>query len=79
MMEVAVRHWITNHEVEMAAALTGPVVCPPRGLTAETNKKPANNQALGPRDVKDEHRPATSSMDQKAISASMVTIHIRRG
>jgi len=52
MMEVAVRHWITNHEVEIGSGTYGTSGVPAAGLTAESNKKPADNQPLGPRDAK---------------------------
>ena len=52
MLEVAVRHWITNHEVEIGSGTYGTSGVPAAGLTAESNKKPVNNQPLGPRDAK---------------------------
>src|SRR5882762_4463297 len=52
MLEVAVRHWITNHEVEIGSGAYGTSGVPAAGLTAESNKKPASNQSLGPRDAK---------------------------
>jgi len=39
MMEVAVRHWITNHEVEIGSGAYGTSGVPAAGLTAETNQK----------------------------------------
>jgi predicted dehydrogenase len=54
MMEVAVRHWITNHEVEIGSGAYGTSGVPAAGLTADASKKPAKQQqqSLGPRDAK---------------------------
>jgi predicted dehydrogenase len=52
MMEVAVRHWITNHEVEIGSGAYGTSGVPAAGLTADSNKKPAPKQSLGPKDAK---------------------------
>jgi hypothetical protein len=49
MMEIEVRHWITNHEAEIGSGAYGGNSIPPAGLTA----KPADPQAsLGPKDAK---------------------------
>ena len=50
MMEVEVRHWITNHEAEIGVAAATSI--PPAGLTAPAAKKPDEKPALGPRDAK---------------------------
>jgi predicted dehydrogenase len=52
MMEVEVRHWITNHEAEIGTGAYGASVVPPAGITPDANKKPASTQSLGPRDAK---------------------------
>jgi predicted dehydrogenase len=53
MMEVEVRPWITNHEAEIGTGAYGASAVPPAGLTAGTNKKPADKQqSLGPKDAK---------------------------
>ena len=52
MMELEVRHWITNHEAEIGTAAYGNSVVPPAGLNVDANKKPASTQSLGPRDAK---------------------------
>ena len=53
MMEMEVRHWITNHEAEIGAGASGASGVPPAGLTADANKKPADKQqSLGPQDAK---------------------------
>src|SRR5260370_25448586 len=52
MMEVAVRHWITNHEAQIGSGAYGTSGVPAARLTADSNKKPANKQSLGPRDAK---------------------------
>src|SRR5437899_8471696 len=52
MMELEVRHWITNHEVEIGTGAYGASGVPAAGLGADSNKKPANKQSLGPRDAK---------------------------
>ena len=52
MLELEVRHWITNHEAEIGTGAYGRSVVPPAGLSARTNKRPANAQSLGPRDAK---------------------------
>src|SRR5262244_3769833 len=48
MMEMEVRHWITNHEAEIGTSAYGESGIPPAGL----NKKPEAKQALGPQDGK---------------------------
>ncbi|MGC2751692.1 MAG: hypothetical protein WCA40_04935, partial [Candidatus Acidiferrum sp.] len=53
MMELEIRHWITNHEAEIGTGAYGASAVPPAGLTAPAKKKPADNQqTLGPRDAK---------------------------
>jgi hypothetical protein len=53
MMELEVRHWITNHEVEIGTGAYGASGVPPAGLTPSANKKPAEKQQpLGPKDAK---------------------------
>ena len=58
MMELEVRHWITNHEAEIGTGAYGAGGVPAAGLTAppekkSTEKKTATAQApLGPRDAK---------------------------
>jgi predicted dehydrogenase len=59
MMEIEVRHWITNHEAEIGTGAYGGNSIPPAGLTAKpaekkpAEKKPADAQAsLGPKDAK---------------------------
>jgi predicted dehydrogenase len=48
MMELEVRHWITNHEAEIGTNAYGANGIPPAGLT----KKPEAKQVLGPKDAK---------------------------
>jgi predicted dehydrogenase len=51
MMEVEIRHWITNHEADIGAH--GASGVPLAGLAANANKKPADQQqSLGPKDAK---------------------------
>jgi predicted dehydrogenase len=53
MMELEVRHWITNHEAEVGTGAYGASAVPPAGLTASASKKPADKQqSLGPKDAK---------------------------
>src|SRR5208282_1486888 len=53
MMELEVRHWITNHEAEIGTGAFGASGVPPAGLTPVASKKPADPQAsLGPKDAK---------------------------
>jgi predicted dehydrogenase len=53
MMELEVRHWITNHESEIGTGAYGASAVPPAGLAAGANKKPADKaQSLGPKDAK---------------------------
>jgi predicted dehydrogenase len=55
MMEVEVRHWITNHEAEIGTGAYGESAVPPAGITPP-KKKPAEQQQtqqlLGPMDAK---------------------------
>jgi len=52
MMELEVRHWITNHEVEIGSGAYGASGVPAAGLTTNPGKKPASQQSLGPKDAK---------------------------
>jgi predicted dehydrogenase len=55
MMEIEVRHWITNHEAEIGSGAYGGNSIPPAGLTQKPAEKkpPASQQAsLGPKDAK---------------------------
>ncbi len=52
MMELEVRHWITNHEAEIGTGAYGSSGVPPAGLNAGSNKKPDNKNPLGPKDAK---------------------------
>ncbi len=53
LMELEVRHWITNHEAEIGTGAYGASAVPPAGLTGDAKKKPAENQkSLGPKDAK---------------------------
>jgi predicted dehydrogenase len=52
LMELEVRHWITNHEAEIGTGAYGASAVPAAGLTASTNKKAPSAQTLGPRDAK---------------------------
>ncbi|HEX4489219.1 MAG TPA: Gfo/Idh/MocA family oxidoreductase [Terriglobales bacterium] len=48
MMELEVRHWITNHEAEIGSGAYGTAAVPYAGLA----KKPDAKEALGPKDAK---------------------------
>jgi predicted dehydrogenase len=52
MLELEVRHWITNHEAEIGTGAYGVSGVPPAGLTADTKKNPDAKQSLGPKDAK---------------------------
>src|SRR3989440_4042321 len=52
MMEVEVRHWITNHEAEIGSGAYGRSAVPAAGLSAANNKKAGERQSLGPKDAK---------------------------
>lgn len=53
MMEIEVRHWITNHEAEIGTGAYGESAVPPAGITPDAKRKPADKQqALGPMDAK---------------------------
>jgi len=52
MMELEVRHWITNHEAEIGTGAYGASGVPPAGLTADPKKNPDSKQSLGPKDAK---------------------------
>ena len=51
MMELEVRHWITNHEAEIGTGAYGKTEVPAAGLTAATPKA-GGKQALGPQSAK---------------------------
>jgi predicted dehydrogenase len=52
LMELEVRHWITNHEAEIGTGSYGASAVPAAGLTANANKKAPSAQTLGPKDAK---------------------------
>ena len=52
MMELAIRHWITNHEAEIGTGAYGSAGVPAAGLAADSSKRPAEKQSLGPKDAK---------------------------
>ena len=56
MMELEVRHWITNHEAEIGTGSYGASAVPPAGLTGNGGKKATGGQqpaqSLGPKDAK---------------------------
>src|SRR5205809_4379831 len=53
MMELEVRHWITNHEAQIGTGAYGASGVPAAGLTAAPAKKPADQpRSLGPKDAK---------------------------
>jgi hypothetical protein len=52
MMELEVRHWITNHEAEIGTGAYGSGGVPAAGLTAAATKKPDEKPSLGPKDAK---------------------------
>ncbi|HYL62931.1 MAG TPA: Gfo/Idh/MocA family oxidoreductase [Candidatus Methylomirabilis sp.] len=52
MLELEVRHWITNHEAQIGTGAYGNSAVPPAGLNPNANKKPASAQSLGPKDAK---------------------------
>ncbi|HEX7960101.1 MAG TPA: Gfo/Idh/MocA family oxidoreductase, partial [Terriglobales bacterium] len=54
MMELEVRHWITNHEAEIGTGSYGASAVPPAGLNGGAGRKQAANpqQPLGPKDAK---------------------------
>jgi predicted dehydrogenase len=52
MMELEVRHWITNHEAEIGTRAYGSGGVPPAGLNAAAGKRSAEKQSLGPKDAK---------------------------
>jgi predicted dehydrogenase len=51
MMELEVRHWITNHEAEIGSGTYGAGGVPPAGLNTNSKKLDAQ-QSLGPKDAK---------------------------
>jgi hypothetical protein len=52
MMELEVRHWITNHEAEIGTGAYGSGGVPPAGLNAGAGKRSAEKQSLGPKEAK---------------------------
>jgi len=52
MMELEVRHWITNHEAEIGTGAYGKSEVPAAGLAAGTGRRSAEKQSLGPKDAK---------------------------
>jgi len=52
MMELEVRHWITNHEAEIGSGSYGSAAVPAAGLSAGNGKKANEKQSLGPKDAK---------------------------
>ena len=52
MMELEVRHWITNHEAEIGTGAYGASGVPPAGLSADAIKMPSSIQSLGPKDAR---------------------------
>src|SRR5579859_2858304 len=53
MLELEVRHWITNHEAEIGTAAWGGSSIPPAGLKPAVNHPDAQRQqSLGPKDAK---------------------------
>jgi predicted dehydrogenase len=52
MMELEVRHWITNHEAEIGTGAYGSGGVPAAGLNAGAGKRSAGKQSLGPKDAK---------------------------
>src|SRR5437588_2336264 len=53
MMELEVRHWITNHEAEIGTDAYGAGGVPAAGLNVAASKKPGDKQqSLGPKDAK---------------------------
>jgi predicted dehydrogenase len=52
LMELEVRHWVTNHEAEIGTGAYGSSAVPPAGLSANPPKKPLNLPSLGPKDAK---------------------------
>src|SRR5215469_13160008 len=57
ILELEVRHWITNHEAEIGTGAYGKSNVPPAGLTADarppdSQKKSPSQQPAGPRDAK---------------------------
>ncbi|HZR29409.1 MAG TPA: Gfo/Idh/MocA family oxidoreductase [Terriglobales bacterium] len=52
MMELEVRHWVTNHEAEIGTGAYGASGVPPAGLNAGAAKQPASKNPLAPKDAK---------------------------
>ena len=77
MMELEVRHWITNHEAEIGTGAYGASGVPPAGLI-RTRKSPMPSSPWG-RKMRKPTPSATSSTDRTVISPSTDTMHTRRG
>ena len=52
MLELEVRHWITNHEAEIGTPAYGSSSVPPAGLNAANKTAASRQQNLGPKDAK---------------------------
>ena len=52
MMELSIRHWITNHEAEIGTGAYGSAGVPAAGLSADSANRRAAAQSLGPKDAK---------------------------
>ncbi len=52
MMELEIRHWITNHEAEIGTGAYGASGVPAAGLSAGSTKKSGSAQSLGPKDAR---------------------------
>ncbi|HTD22020.1 MAG TPA: Gfo/Idh/MocA family oxidoreductase [Terriglobales bacterium] len=52
MMELEIRHWITNHEAEIGSGAYGASGVPAAGLSAGSTKKSGSAQSLGPKDAR---------------------------
>jgi predicted dehydrogenase len=52
MMEMEVRHWITNHEAEIGTGAYGKTEVPAAGLAASNPRAAGQKSALGPQDSK---------------------------
>ena len=86
MMEIEVRHWITNHEAEIGTGAYGASSVPPAGLTARQRPQPRKNPPPQPsrphRSARRTRRPTPSGIfftAPTAISPSTATMPIERG
>jgi predicted dehydrogenase len=52
MMELEIRHWITNHEAEIGTGAFGASGVPAAGLSAGSGKHSGSEESLGPKDAK---------------------------